>query len=192
MKMVQTLPIYRPARGRYTDEEALSSRHGGGGNRTDMRGYRPGVSPSGGPEHHDPSGHRLGRRAECRGPAARRPPAPRGGGRPPAPPCDLPRYPGMDVATGCTNFGNADEQEWYLPSQDQVSGGVLHLVAQPIPTRGTNSAGAAKTYECRSGMVTTMPGFSFEYGVVQVVAQIPSTAGLWPALWLLATDEVWP
>jgi beta-glucanase (GH16 family) len=101
-------------------------------------------------------------------------------------------YPWMDVPTGCTNFGNANEQEWYLPSQDQVSGGVLHLVAQPIATRGTNSAGAPKTYECRSGMVTTMPGFSFEYGVVQVVARIPSTAGLWPALWLLATDEVWP
>src|ERR1700722_4065150 len=100
--------------------------------------------------------------------------------------------PWMDVAAGCTNFGNADEQEWYLPSQDQVSGGVLHLVAQPIPTRGTNSAGAAKTYECRSGMVTTMPGFSFEYGVGQLVAQTPSTAELWPALWLLAADEVWP
>jgi beta-glucanase (GH16 family) len=101
-------------------------------------------------------------------------------------------YPWMDVASGCTNFGNADEQEWYLPSQDQVSGGVLHLVAQPIATQGTNANGQPETYECRSGMVTTLPGFSFEYGVVQVVARIPSTAGLWPALWLLASDEVWP
>jgi beta-glucanase (GH16 family) len=101
-------------------------------------------------------------------------------------------YPWMNVATGCTNFGNLDEQEWYLPSQDQVSGGILHLVAQPIATKGTNAAGQPETYRCRSGMVTTLPGFSFEYGVVQVVAQIPSTAGLWPALWLLASDEVWP
>lgn len=98
----------------------------------------------------------------------------------------------MDVASGCTNFGNADEQEWYLPSQDQVSGGVLHLVAQPVATKGTNEEGQPETYQCRSGMVTTQPSFSFEYGVVQVVARIPSTAGLWSGLWLLASDEVWP
>jgi beta-glucanase (GH16 family) len=101
-------------------------------------------------------------------------------------------YPWMNAASGCTNFGNSSEQEWYLPSQDQVSGGALHLVAQPVATQGTNSSGKAKTYACRSGMVTSYPGFNFEYGTVQIVAQIPKNVGLWPALWLLPTNESWP
>jgi beta-glucanase (GH16 family) len=97
-----------------------------------------------------------------------------------------------DPATGCQNFGNSDELEWYLPSQDQLSGGDLNLVAQPEATQGYSSSGAAKTYNCRSGMVTTYPGFNFEYGIVQVVANIPQTYGLWSAIWLLPTSEGWP
>jgi beta-glucanase (GH16 family) len=101
-------------------------------------------------------------------------------------------YAWANPATGCTNFGNIGEEEWYLPSQDQVSGGVLQLVAQPELTSGQNQSGQPEEYQCRSGMVTTLPGFSFEYGLIQIVAQIPSTAGLWPALWLVATNGVWP
>jgi beta-glucanase (GH16 family) len=101
-------------------------------------------------------------------------------------------YPWMDAGSGCTNFGNADEREWYLASQDQVSGGVLHLVAQGIRTLGKNSDGAPREYLCRSGMVTTYPSFRFEYGRVQVVAQIPSRTGLWSALWLAAANFRWP
>ena len=90
-------------------------------------------------------------------------------------------YPWMDTPSGCTNFGNT-EYEWYLPGQDQVSGGVLHLVAQRTPTPGMTADGTPKAYSCRSGMVTTYPGFRFQYGYVQVVAQIPNGPGLWPAL----------
>lgn len=95
--------------------------------------------------------------------------------------------------TGCQNFSNSKiEGQWYLPSQDQVYGGVLHLVAQREPTLGTTQAGAPKTYSCRSGMVTSYPGFSFEYGYIQVTASIPTGEGLWPALWLAATNLQWP
>ena len=41
-------------------------------------------------------------------------------------------------------------------------------------------------------MVTTYPGFRFEYGYVQVVARIPNGPGLWPALWLLPANLRWP
>jgi beta-glucanase (GH16 family) len=41
-------------------------------------------------------------------------------------------------------------------------------------------------------MVTSYPGFNFEYGTVQIVAQIPKNVGLWPALWLLPASESWP
>jgi beta-glucanase (GH16 family) len=101
-------------------------------------------------------------------------------------------YPFMDP-TGCTNFGNVHtEDEWYLPSQDQVYGGLLHLVAQREATAGKAINGSSKNYPCRSGMVTSYPGFQFKYGYIQVVTRIPTGAGLWSALWLAAADLKWP
>jgi beta-glucanase (GH16 family) len=93
--------------------------------------------------------------------------------------------------TGCTNNPTL-EKEWYLPSQVTVSGGALHLAAEPKKTEGKNSKGKPETYSCRSGMVTSAPGFNFKYGLVQVVARIPYGAGLWPALWLAASNHQWP
>lgn len=95
---------------------------------------------------------------------------------------------------GCTNYGNTHdpELEWYMASQDQVSGGELHLVAQHESTPGYAQSGAPMEYSCRSGMVTSLPGFNFEYGYIQVTAQIPLGRGLWPALWLGASNGQWP
>jgi beta-glucanase (GH16 family) len=103
-------------------------------------------------------------------------------------------YPWNGSGKGCTNYGNSgdEDQEWYMPSQVQVSGGVLHLLAQREPTPGLSQSGAPKEYKCRSGMVTTFPGFEFEYGYAQIVAKIPFGNGLWPALWLAASNEKWP
>ena len=96
-------------------------------------------------------------------------------------------YPWLQQS-GCQNFGNSKEPEWYQPSQVQVSGGVLHLTAEPKVTQGTTSTGTPKVYHCRSGMVTSFPGFKFKYGYVQVVADIPAGNGLWPALWLASAN----
>ena len=96
------------------------------------------------------------------------------------------------AATGCTNYGNTQETEWYLPAQDQVSGGALHLVATETPTQGTDVNGAPKTYPYASGLVTTFSSFNFTYGYVQVVARIPGGTGTWPALWLLPENGSWP
>jgi beta-glucanase (GH16 family) len=93
---------------------------------------------------------------------------------------------------GCTNFGNSSEDEWYVPAQDQVYGGALHLVPERISTPGRASDGKAKEYQYRSGMVTTYPSYNFTYGYVQVVARIPDGSGLWPALWMLPTNLHWP
>jgi len=92
----------------------------------------------------------------------------------------------------CTNFGNHEEAEWYLPSQVQLSGGVARLVAQRKRTVGTTSTGARKVYGCRSGMITSYPGFKFQYGFVQVVAKLPHANGLWPALWLAPAGKGFP
>jgi beta-glucanase (GH16 family) len=100
-------------------------------------------------------------------------------------------YPWMDTSAGCTNFGNT-EYEWYLPGQDRLSGGVLQLQAERVPTQGQTVHGAPEGYSCRSGMVTTYPGFRFQYGYIQVVARIPYGPGLWPALWMVAANQNWP
>jgi beta-glucanase (GH16 family) len=94
---------------------------------------------------------------------------------------------------GCANNGNASQdKEWYQPSQDQVSGGVLHLVAQHKVTEGTNAKGQPEKFYCRSGMVTTNSSFNFEYGFVQLRVRVPYGKGLWPALWLAASNHKWP
>jgi beta-glucanase (GH16 family) len=101
-------------------------------------------------------------------------------------------YPWSPMPPGCTNFGNADEAEWYLPSQVHVENGKLALVAQRTPTPGSDEKGNPKTYTCRSGMVTTYPSVHFKYGYVQVVARLPFGKGLWPAIWLIPQDGSWP
>jgi beta-glucanase (GH16 family) len=100
-------------------------------------------------------------------------------------------YPWMDVATGCTNFGNT-EYEWYLPSQDHVDTGSLHLIARPKAIQGSTKSGATKVYACRSGMITSFPSLRFKYGYVSVVARVPDSAGLWSGIWLAAANEQWP
>jgi beta-glucanase (GH16 family) len=95
---------------------------------------------------------------------------------------------------GCTNYGNTGDpdQEWYQASQDTVQDGALHITAQRTPTAGLAKNGSAKEYACRSGMVTTYPSLQFKYGFIQVVAKVPFSKGLWPALWLAAANKVWP
>lgn len=100
-------------------------------------------------------------------------------------------YPWADPAKGCTIF-HSGEYEWYVGSQVHVSGGLLHLVARRKPTLGSTKDGRPTVYACRSGMVTTYPSFNFTYGVVQIVARMPSVKGMWPALWLAASNLKWP
>jgi beta-glucanase (GH16 family) len=94
-------------------------------------------------------------------------------------------------SVGCTN-NPAAEKEWYVPSQVNVSGGTVNLVAKQEATQGVDSSGAAKTYTCRSGMISSKPGFNFTYGLIQISAKLPYGPGLWPALWLAATNDQWP
>jgi beta-glucanase (GH16 family) len=101
-------------------------------------------------------------------------------------------YPWSPSPPGCSNFGNADEREWYLPSQVHVDNGMLALAAQRTPTQGSDENGNPKTYTCRSGMVTTYPSVHLKYGFVQVTARLPFGKGLWPAIWLIPADQSWP
>jgi beta-glucanase (GH16 family) len=93
---------------------------------------------------------------------------------------------------GCTNFGNTAEREWYLPAQDMVRHRVLNLVAQRMPTPGLDRTGGRREYACRSGMITSFPGFRFKYGYVKVVTHLALGYGLWSAVWLAAANLKWP
>lgn len=43
-----------------------------------------------------------------------------------------------------------------------------------------------------SGKVKSEGKFSFLYGKVDIRAKLPTTQGLWPALWMLPADDTWP
>lgn len=94
-------------------------------------------------------------------------------------------------SVGCNN-NPTEEKEWYVPSQVQVSDGLVNLVAQQEQTQGLSTSGASETYSCRSGMITSKPGFNFTYGLISITAKLPYGPGLWPALWLAATNDDWP
>lgn len=94
-------------------------------------------------------------------------------------------------AEGCTNEWN-DELQAYHPANVRVADGALHLVAREEPTIGYLANGTEQDFEYSSGMVSGHDGETFQYGFVEVRARVPAGQGLWPALWLLAGDRVWP
>ena len=92
---------------------------------------------------------------------------------------------------GCTIASN-DELEWYRSDQVSLSDGSLRLTAQHKPL----VAADGRTYDYRSGMVTTGPADSdseakvaITYGSVDVRFKAPAGRGLWPAIWLLPADR---
>jgi beta-glucanase (GH16 family) len=94
---------------------------------------------------------------------------------------------------GCTIASN-DELEWYVPEQVSVADGALRLTADRASVRGSDG----RSYEFRSGMVTTGPPpmtedapakLAFTYGSVEARLRVPTGRGLWPALWLLPASR---
>jgi beta-glucanase (GH16 family) len=43
-----------------------------------------------------------------------------------------------------------------------------------------------------SGRVSTRNSYSFLYGRIEIRARLPATKGIWPAIWMLRRDGVWP
>lgn len=82
----------------------------------------------------------------------------------------------------CTNRAQP-EIEWYQASQVSVDNGTLSLTAVPEQTHG-------KQYV--SGMISSYGKFSFTYGYMQVVAELPIGQGMWSAFWTLPESGSWP
>lgn len=94
---------------------------------------------------------------------------------------------------GCTNL-STNERQWYTPDQVFLDDGALVLEADVGPAIGLDG----REFPYVSGIVTTgrnspdrsaPPGFSFQYGYVEMRARIPDGLGMWPAFWLLPTTH---
>lgn len=99
--------------------------------------------------------------------------------------------------SGCTNSGNF-EQEWYMPQQVTVQNGSAVLTAINDPITVTTNSGP-KTYLYRSGMISTgrpnaqgQVKWSATYGYYEARLKFDGGQGVWPAFWLLPTDQSWP
>lgn len=70
-----------------------------------------------------------------------------------------------------------------------IDHGVLEIIARPTPV---NAKSEGENYPYVSGLISTKPSFSQTYGYFEMRAELPQGKGLWPAFWMLPTDESWP
>ncbi len=74
-----------------------------------------------------------------------------------------------------------NEKQFYVADQVTVGNGKLHITATNEPMDG-------KPY--RSGRLWTRQGWT--HGRFEAKAKLPTTQGMWPAIWLLPRDAPWP
>jgi beta-glucanase (GH16 family) len=93
----------------------------------------------------------------------------------------------VDTGDGCPDFcgwGN-NELQSYTADNIQVAGGVLTI-------QGRQEADGSYT----SARINTRGKFDFTYGRVEISARLPEGKGIWPAIWMLPSDETvygpWP
>ena len=92
---------------------------------------------------------------------------------------------GCDI--GNCGWGN-NEKQFYTdkPANLQVSGGNLVITALKESTQGS---------EYSSARIRTFNKGDWTYGKIEVKAKLPKGQGVWPAIWMLPTDEKlggWP
>lgn len=79
-----------------------------------------------------------------------------------------------------TNVPTNNSRQDYLPQQVAVGNGNLVITSENLPSRGL---------PYRSGLVTSTA--VQKYGRWEVRAKLPTSTGMWPAIWLLP-DALWP
>lgn len=90
-----------------------------------------------------------------------------------------------ELGNGCPNicgWGN-NERQFYTKKNARVKDGLLIITATKTDS----------LYE--SARITTANKVEFQYGTVEVRAQLPKGHGLWPAIWMLGNDikdKGWP
>lgn len=85
--------------------------------------------------------------------------------------------------------GDADHPLGVDPFNTTDHPGALEITAE----KATSDVSAhIWGYQYTSGLITTEPSFSQQYGYFEMRAQMPAGQGMWPAFWLLPTDKSWP
>ena len=92
-----------------------------------------------------------------------------------------------DLGTNGNGWGNSEE-EYYTnrPSNVTVQNGVLKITAVKESYNGSSYT---------SARLKTQGLYAFTYGRVEISAKLPSSAGTWPALWMLGSNIAnagWP
>jgi hypothetical protein len=93
-----------------------------------------------------------------------------------------------DIGDGCPNlcgWGN-QELQYYRSENVEIGGGVLTIEAKRESFQNNSYT---------SGKIVTRKKQLFQFGRIDVRAQMPATQGFWPAIWMLGDnqDEVgWP
>jgi beta-glucanase (GH16 family) len=82
-------------------------------------------------------------------------------------------------------WGN-NEQQWYQSDNVAVADGELTIILR-------NEAAGGRSYS--SGRINTKNKVDLRYGYFETRMKLPPGQGLWPAFWMLSTDEtygIWP
>jgi hypothetical protein len=90
-----------------------------------------------------------------------------------------------DIGTGNWGWGNNEEQ-YYRPANTEVSNGSLKITAEEGWYNGSDYT---------SSRLKTQGRQSFQYGRIDIRANLPKGQGIWPALWMLGDNIVtntWP
>jgi beta-glucanase (GH16 family)/Ca2+-binding RTX toxin-like protein len=107
-------------------------------------------------------------------------------------------YQGVNGVGSYTEVGNSEAEIYTSPYFRGAPGnsplnpftsnadGTLTITA--APSADPNIFG----YHYTSGMISTAPSFAQTYGYFEMRAELPSTAGAWPAFWLIPADGSWP
>ncbi|MFA0961509.1 discoidin domain-containing protein [Roseivirga sp. BDSF3-8] len=91
-----------------------------------------------------------------------------------------------DVGVGVWNWGNNQELQLYTDRSENVYLENGNLVIQALRE---NREG----YSFTSGRVKTEGRVELKYGIIEARIKMPDLAnGLWPAFWLLGSENVWP
>lgn len=88
---------------------------------------------------------------------------------------------GDGCAQNLCGWGN-NELQWYQADNIEVAGGILSLTA-----REESVAGKAYT----SARIRSAEKGDWRYGRFEIRARLPQGQGIWPAVWMLPTDEVY-
>jgi beta-glucanase (GH16 family) len=93
------------------------------------------------------------------------------------------------TGAGCSGnvcgWGN-NELEWYTESNTNVSNGTLKIIAKKETVQGL---------EYTSSRIRTINKGDIKYGRIEARMKMPVGKGLWPAFWMMPTDNVygvWP